>query len=390
MVTSPRKRQWPILLRATIPALTLTLALAPFTAHSATTHPRGATSAPTATATVMATTTPTTPTATTPTVTAITKTIAPPPLAVVVRYGAYSSYVVSLVGIDGRVVARASAAGRGLINTTGAVAVPLPVVSASATRVYYLDGDARVRSLAPNGTTAIVATVPGGPRAHAAFAVSPDDRRIAVSVLDYSGRVPRMRLYTQGLASATQSDIFTSSQVYEWPIAWRNGALVLAILRGGAYVQNTAANPYDAFDGYHVVDATSGTRLATLCPAGVSVGPVVAAGTMCVPNAGQPYVQDLTGATHPFVGAGDNAVLAPDGSRVAASDGHSLFLLDATGRRTTLKAQGLPQGWIDATHLLISAGYGVTEPLSILNVRDGARVPLAIKGQFVGTLPGLQ
>ncbi len=383
MAISARQRQRPGLLRTAVPAFALTVTLAPLTARGVATRPMIATATPAATAPVVATVPSTT------TATAITTT-ATGPLAVVVRYGAYGSYVVSLVGVDGRVVAQASAAGRSLINTTGAVAVPLPVVSASATRVYYLDGDARVRSLSPNGTTAVVATVPGGARVHAAFAVSPDDRRIAVSVLDYSGRAPRMRLYTQGLTSAIQSDIFKSSQVYEWPIGWRNGALVLAILKGSAYVQNTAANPYDAFDGYHVVDATSGARLATLCPAGVSVGPIVAAGTVCVPDTGQPYVQDLTGGTHPFAGAGDNAVLAPDGSRIAASDGHSIFLLDAAGRRTTLKAQGLPQGWIDATHLLISAGYGVTEPLSILNMRTGARLPLAIKGQFAGTLPGLR
>jgi len=381
MTTAVTWGKWPIVLRMAVPAFALTMTLAPFAARGAATRPTISPATPTAAAT---------PTAIlTATVTATIKAPAAQPLAIVVRYGAYSSYVVSLVTLDGRVVAQASAAGRSLINTTGAVAVPLPVVSASATRVYYLDGDARVRALSPNGTTAVVATAPGGPRAHAAFAVSPDDRRIAVSVLDYSGRAPRMRLYTQGLASAIHSDVFTSSQVYEWPIAWRNGALVLAILRGGAYVQNTAANPYDAFDGYHVVDAASGARLATLCPSGVSVGPVVAAGTVCVPDAGQPYVQDLTGVTHPFAGAGDNAVLAPDGGRVAASDGHSIFLLDAAGRRTTLKVQGLPQGWIDATHLLFSAGYGVTEPLSIINVLSGARVPLSIKGQFVGTLPGL-
>src|SRR2546422_2361862 len=74
-----------------------------------------------------------------------------------------NSYNVALVGADGGVAARAHAAERSPISD----AIELPYAMASRSRVYYLDGDRRVRFIKADGTTGIAATVPGNAQVHA-------------------------------------------------------------------------------------------------------------------------------------------------------------------------------------------------------------------------------
>ena len=58
-------------------------------------------------------------------------------------------------------------------------------MSASATAVYYLDGDAEVKTLRPDGTVRSAIGVPGGFDNRVAFAVDPEDRRVAVTVAHF-------------------------------------------------------------------------------------------------------------------------------------------------------------------------------------------------------------
>ena len=96
-------------------------------------------------------------------------------------------YTVALVGIDGTVVATAQDNSPSEVicgDGVGAV-VPLPV-STSNTRVYFMDHLGVVRFLAPNGDTGRATTVPFGQTRRSMFAVSPDDKRIAVVVADFT------------------------------------------------------------------------------------------------------------------------------------------------------------------------------------------------------------
>src|SRR5260221_444756 len=88
-----------------------------------------------------------------------------------------------------------------------------------------------------------------------AFAVSPDDRRIAVAVITYrtasSAEPFSLRLYVEDLAAgANRTAVFSSSSLAEWPVGWRAGGIVLAIGRPGVF---TGFNPYAAVE-YHLVE----------------------------------------------------------------------------------------------------------------------------------------
>ena len=68
----------------------------------------------------------------------------------------------------------------------GTGAVLQPPVSASDDKVYYRDGNTKIKFLTPDGQTGDVTTVPGGATTVSFFSVSPDDQRIAVMVEDLS------------------------------------------------------------------------------------------------------------------------------------------------------------------------------------------------------------
>ena len=304
------------------------------------------------------------------------------PLAII------AGWTIALVDLQGRVVARVRPRARSLISTTRATAVALPIVSASRSRLYYLDGDRQIRVLTLNGTTAAVATVPGNSHAHVAFAVSPDDRQMAVSVLDYAARPAHLTLYVQDLRTGRRHALLVSTQRYEWPIGWRSGALVLAVA-ASAYTAFGAPNPYEAWNGYHVVNAATGQRLATLCPGGAVTGPVVRVGTPCWRQEAW-SVQSWTGGTrftaHAPAGV---SVLAPDGHQMAwrSALDDALFLLGPQDHRRRLAVRGYLGGWLDATHLLVGGVTGVGTGLCIVDVRSGRITPTAAQGRFVGVLP---
>lgn len=202
----------------------------------------------------------------------------------VVRAPGQTMYTVELVAPNGQVAARQAAS---LPSTMPAgLVAPTPLVSSSDTRLYFLNGDSEVRFLQPDGTMGIATHLPGSGQVRAAFAVSPDDRRIAVSLLDYSTRPIHLRMYVEDLAGgANHVDIFTATNgIAEWPIGWRDGDLVVAV--GPIAVQNIWPNPYNAGnsggpgpnDAYHLVDPATGNRLAAV-GSDCNFGPLTVAGT---------------------------------------------------------------------------------------------------------------
>src|SRR5438132_4671954 len=122
-------------------------------------------------------------------------------------------YDVFLIGADGKVTASSHAARRTKIVTGDAVsraeAAELPYVSATRSRVYYLDGDSTLRWLSPS-SKGVAMLLPGGPSARAAFAVTPDDARIAISVVDFAQRTPVVHL-SVGPLGGPMTKIYSSA-----------------------------------------------------------------------------------------------------------------------------------------------------------------------------------
>jgi hypothetical protein len=95
--------------------------------------------------------------------------------------------------------------------------------------VYYLDGDSTLKYLASPGETGMVRDLGVGPNQEAVFAVSPDDRRIAVVILDHLQYPVTTRLYVEDLATGSSHLELFSGTVLEWPVAWYQGKLVVAV-----------------------------------------------------------------------------------------------------------------------------------------------------------------
>src|SRR6267142_4795326 len=195
-----------------------------------------------------------------------------------------SNYTVSLVGIDGRVIASAQASTPGSATCANAAAAVVSApISTSNARVYYMDALGVVRYLAPNGDAGRATTVPIGPTRRSMFAVSPDDQRIAVVVDDFTASGASTRLYVEDLnGGGNHLDTYSRTGARTlWPIGWRGtNNLVVAVVpsctQGGG--------PFCCgMQELHVIDPDTATRRFTLgnldtCPIS---GPPSPAGATC-------------------------------------------------------------------------------------------------------------
>jgi hypothetical protein len=270
------------------------------------------------------------------------------------------SYSIFLVSGNGRIVAQASAAGR----STGYWGFG-PTVSASNDKVYFLDGDSTIKSLAPDGTPAVIAHLPSTVATQAHFAVSPDDRRIAVALLTYGALPPPtplvlqpdykgMTLYVADLSGANRIDLFSSPTVVEWPVGWHGTQLVLAVSTPGIPGLGRDPYPYFAFNGYHVADSATGNRLATLCPQaeGNADGMPTQDGVLCDRYDGSAYLAGWSGVEtrlgQPPQGSACFA-LEPETRNIACYD--NVYFSSASGEVRQLP--GAPLGFVDPGHLLV-------------------------------------
>jgi hypothetical protein len=241
----------------------------------------------------------------------------------------------------------------------------LPEVSTTNDRAYFLAGQNDLRYLGVDGSSGHAAQLPNViGRSQAVFAVSPDDKRIAVSVFDWSKKPMKVTIYVEDLAGGHRVVIFSSTSAYEWPVGWHAGSLVLAV----CCVLGGAPNPYAAVD-YHVADASTGRRLAELgSTACQAIGPLVAAGTLCnsVCNGGDvhnppPGAQvclnavDWSGKQKVLYrykdpnGIGTWAAVAPQGGAAALQENGpppGQYVMRADGSRVNLPAgAGTPVVW---------------------------------------------
>jgi hypothetical protein len=191
------------------------------------------------------------------------------------------TYDLSIVASDGRVVASAHPHKRTPIPH----ALELPYVNTSNSGVYYLDGDSDLHYLRPDGTTHLLGTFPSAPSIRAAFAVTPDDSRIALGLLDFRVLPVKNTLYVTDFDSLSQvaGVIYTSTTRYFWPVGWHAGNLVAAYLgptgtpfdtterygRGVAADFPYGPNPYGGIN-VHVINSKTAARLAIISGGGQS------------------------------------------------------------------------------------------------------------------------
>lgn len=309
------------------------------------------------------------------------------PLGVVVKdfiIDGGATYSISLVAVDGRVVG--TAAGHKRSQPAG-ILVQMPSVSASNSKLYYLDGDSSVMFLLPDGTTGAATTISVDSNSAAVFSVSPDDSRIAVAVITFPYPA-KTRIYVEDLqGGGHHNDLFSSNTVIEWPVGWHEGHLVIAVGMN-AHPQNAYDGFMYGYNGYHVADAATGTRLATICAGYNAIDPPVAAGTVCA-NGTNYVVSDWSGATRPAPadnGCGGGA-LSPDGSLIADCQGNPrmITLVAKDGTQITTQNSGVPLGWIDSTHLVITTA---DLDMSIVDTRAFTTMHIQTPGFFGGAIPG--
>ncbi|HEV2032900.1 MAG TPA: hypothetical protein VGU71_01665 [Candidatus Dormibacteraeota bacterium] len=304
------------------------------------------------------------------------------PLGVLVNGLAESNYTVSLVGSDGRVIASAQAATPPSLTCANGAAGVLPVpVSTSDTRAYYMDAQGVIRYLSSNGDVGRATTVPIGPARRSSFAVSPDDSRIAVVVIDFTASGAAIKLYVEDLNGAGHHlDTFSDSGAFIlWATGWHG--------TGNLIVEKMPAcgGPFCCGDEFHVVDPTTAVRRFTVgaLPCKIA-GTPSPAGVVCETDT-QANVVSWTGATtrsfaidHGFA----HAYLSPDGSLVALWSNDGTLIQES---KRTFPGM-LACGWIDDTHFL-SAG-DAQQQTRVANVTTGQILPVPALGFCAGRLPG--
>jgi hypothetical protein len=297
------------------------------------------------------------------------------------------SYTVSLVGFDGKVASKAQASSPGKVTCGNAVTALPPPVSTSNSRVYFMDAQGVVRFLAPGGQTGRATTVPVGSQRRSTFSVSPDDKRIAVVVSDFTSSTAATSLYVEDLSGHTHHKvIFTDSGAFGlWATGWHGADLVVAKVpvcahSGGAF----CCGPQEL----HVVDPATAVRRFTLggvdC---VIAGPPSAAGAVCESDV-QANVVDWSGtATRSFSVQGQTpAYLSPNGNQAALNKANPANFLDTVveGSHTTF-SDLQACGWIDSTRLIGTDRQGQPH---VGDIATGSVVAVSAPGSCAGRIPG--
>lgn len=230
-----------------------------------------------------------------------------------------------------------------------------------------------------------------------------------MSVFDWSAMPMKVTLSVADLNGSNRHDIFSSTSVYEWPVAWHSGLLVVAV--GSVY--GGGPNPYAAVS-YHVADSTSGLRQASLGSIACQViGPLVAAGTACnsvctggdvhnVPPGAEVCVNavDWTGKQRVLYryknpsGIGTWASLSPDGQALVVSESGSPageYVIRADGAQIKLPSPDTPVAWwLGADTVTLFGTHISGTNAAFYRLSTGQLIPVADNLGFVeAVLPGL-
>jgi hypothetical protein len=305
---------------------------------------------------------------------------------VLVTQASTDTYTVTLVGVDGKVVASAVPSSPTQLTCGDAAGAVLPLpVSTSDTRVYFLDAQGNVNFLAPNGETGHATRVPAGGQTRSMFAVSPNDQRIAVIQVTYTTSGATTVLYVEDLNGGTNHvKLFSETGAYSlWPIGW-HGSDSLVVAKVPTCTQGGGpgcCGPQEL----HVVDPTTGVRRYTIGgPTCVIVSAPSPRGALCETSTFT-QVRELNwtgGTVRSFSIQGPTAAyLSPDGAAIAiATDSSTMF----DGVKQTLELVAC--GWIDATHG-IAAG-DTQQQARVGDIATGSVTPVPAQGTCGGRIPG--
>jgi hypothetical protein len=298
-----------------------------------------------------------------------------------------SSYTVSLVGVDGRVVASAAASAPGTFQCPngGAVAAVQAPVSTSNTRLYFMDALGVVRFLAPNGDTGQIITLPIGPTLRSMFAVSPDDRRIAVIAADFNSSGATTTLYVEDLnGGGNRVTPFNETGAFTlWPAGW-HGMNNLVLAKMPSCTGPSCCGPVEL----HVVDATTADRRVTIGgPNCAIVGTPSPGGAVCEdPQFQVATIFNWAGTQiggFP-IGGPTQAYVSPDGQHVAVAPIGPGLSTSIFRTNTTLNLEAC--GWIDDSHVIAP---GDTQSQSrVGDITNGNLVSVAALGYCAGRIPG--
>ena len=302
---------------------------------------------------------------------------------------AVSTYTVSIVGIDGKVAASATASTPPAVTCgSAAAALVSPPVSMSNTRAYFMDAQGAVNYLAPSGDTGRATTLPASSASRRAmFAVSPDDQRIAVVVDDFTSSGATTHLYVEDVnGGGNHLDLFSENGASTlWPIGWHGTnnlvlAKVVSCTQGGGPF---CCGPLEL----HVIDPATAQRRFTLGgPDCVLAGPASLAGVVCEETGGFTFAREVNwtdGTFNSFPIQGPSpSFLAPDGAHAALVVNGQTRMNPVTIRYMDMQACG----WIDGTHLI--AGGDLQTQARVGDVLAGTMTPVAAQGDCAGRLPG--
>ena len=392
--------------------------------------------------------TPTPTPAPTPSVPATTPTPSPTPSASVVasplavvgsENAGIGPYTLGLVNAKGEVVATVTANTPSDYHSVGG---DPGITSTSDSRLYYEDGNTNIDYLTATGQHGVAFTISRPTGAEVAFAVSPDDTRVAVAVLTNwedatgnGGEPPySSHMYLMAMGGGIQQTLFdgtgsSSTAPLTWPVGWDGDNLVVAQTLPGdftGYYPGTGpcAMGTDCSSQLRVFNPATRTLGPPLCAeeAGViTIGSPTAAGIACMPigTAGDPAKKlesvSWSGVITSFgTNIPGSCLLSPHGAVIACP---SDLVEDATGQHTiraqAFRASGVVQripnpldfqliGWIDGNDVVVTTGGSIAlggefGGLAVENIVTGKRIPVSlatspnpysVRWQFLGAIPG--
>jgi hypothetical protein len=171
------------------------------------------------------------------------------------------------VSAAGEVVTRVTASKqlvpKGRLVVGQKVPVGLLPYSASASRLYYIDGST-LKYVTPQGGAGTVRALDGGQRQYS-IATNADDRRIAIAEFDYSSPPARFQLWVEDVGGGHRTDLTLHGFAYGWPYGWSNGQLI--VIETDAYQR--VSDEGDWFVPLerkaHLIDPITGAESASLC-----------------------------------------------------------------------------------------------------------------------------
>lgn len=311
-----------------------------------------------------------------------------------------SLYYTNVVQLDGGLWASRTLDKRTTVLSRAGHAIDLPYVSTSSTALYMLVGDSTVLSLRlADAKQSVVTHLQVGANMEGTFAVSPDDRQIAVSVLDFNRSPVHVTLYTESLTGSNHQVIYESDTNYVWPVAWHAGLLVLAHAYG-PFEENIAQaapghdNPYSAIS-YHIVDPANANRVYLLGACTVS-GPLSPAGSGCIQGGTIDWQGNVSPpwSTSDWGSVSSAASLSPDGRWVAATKPDSpdqMAIWAPDGRVVNwVYGPGIRDwaGWLDDQHILTGSYLSASfQPMVTNPIKGGIERPVSVHGFYAARLP---